>query len=172
MAAVLPQSFASVELSKLQRHPANPRIGPVDAIAESIEANGFFGALVVQSSTGYILIGNHRAEAAAREGITTLPVLWVDVDDERAMRIMLADNRIAELARWADDGLRDLLQSLSATPDGLAGTGFTPSELDRMLTADQFVPVEQTNRVDVSAAHTCPQCGYTWRDGADGAVVA
>ncbi|WP_139806694.1 hypothetical protein [Deinococcus hopiensis] len=48
-----------VPVSDLKPHPRNPNVGNVDVIAESIKVNGFYGALVVQKSTGYILKGNH-----------------------------------------------------------------------------------------------------------------
>jgi DNA modification methylase len=55
-------------------------------------------------------------------------VLWVDVDDERARRILVADNRTAELASWDDAELLALLVSL----DDLRGTGFSQAELEAM----------------------------------------
>ncbi len=52
--------IVSVNRKDLITHPKNPRKGNVDLIIESIEENGFYGALIVQKSTGYILTGNHR----------------------------------------------------------------------------------------------------------------
>ena len=58
-----------VPLASLKRHPDNPRRGDVKAIALSINKNGFYGAVIVQRSTRYILAGNHRADADLGEGL-------------------------------------------------------------------------------------------------------
>jgi hypothetical protein len=62
------QAYELVEVGELEPHPDNPREGNVDAIAESVEANGFSGAIVAQRSTGHVLAGNHRL-LAARPGL-------------------------------------------------------------------------------------------------------
>ncbi|MFC4424851.1 ParB N-terminal domain-containing protein [Deinococcus navajonensis] len=77
----------------LKLHPRNPNAGNVDVIAESIRTNGFYGAEVVQKSTGHILKGNHTFQAACQVGLPQIPVFWLDVDDAAALRILLVDNR-------------------------------------------------------------------------------
>lgn len=108
------------ETDTLKRHPRNPRIGNTKAIDESIGANGWYGAVTVQRSTGYILAGNHRYDAAVNRGASEIPVVWVDVDDETALRILLADNKIADLGEYDEETLTDVLASL----DTLEGTGY------------------------------------------------
>lgn len=60
-------------------------------------------------------------------------MVWVDVDDERATRIMLADNQTANLASYDDGALAALLVELAATAEGLAGTAFDADDLDDLL---------------------------------------
>jgi ParB-like chromosome segregation protein Spo0J len=130
----LPQTYEAVPLAAVHPHPRNPRRGDLDVITESITTNGFFGACIAQRSTGAILVGNHRWQAAQQAGETTVPVLWVDVDDDLAQRIMVADNRTAELAIWDDPTLAEILAELrDADTAGLAGTGFTDADLDNLL---------------------------------------
>lgn len=112
--------YELVEVDKLKPHPANPRRGNVPKIRESIQRNGFFGALVAQRSTGYVLVGNHRLEAAKLEGVRRVPVLWKLVDDEEAKAILLADNRTSDIAGYDEQALADLLESMGS----LEGTGF------------------------------------------------
>lgn len=131
---VLAQDYAEVKLTEVSPHPDNPRQGDVGAIEQSITANGFYGALVVQRSTGHILVGNHRYMAAQKAGIESLPALLVDVDDERAKRILLVDNRAGELASWDHDALAQMLTDLSATDEELVGTLYTDADLDDLLT--------------------------------------
>lgn len=131
------QSYEQVSVDAVQTHPDNPRRGSVDAIRESIDASGFYGAIVVQRSTGFVLAGNHRLQAARAAGLTEVPAIFVDVDDTVARRILVADNRTSDLASYDDRGLADLLSSLADgaadVGDALTGTGFTGSDLDSLL---------------------------------------
>ena len=129
----LTQDVQHVPINRLRAHPANPREGDVGAIWESIQENGFFGALVVQESSGCILAGNHRWMAAKEAGMQEVPVIYVDVDDERAMRILLADNRTNDVATYDGETLADLLEHLESTDGGLAGTGYDGDALDELL---------------------------------------
>src|SRR5438874_12420683 len=58
----------AVPISAIRLHPKNARAGDLGAICQSIEHNGWFGACLVQQSTGFILAGNHRHQAAAHSG--------------------------------------------------------------------------------------------------------
>ena len=124
--------YEVVPTSRLKHHPRNPRRGDVDRIAESMDVNGVFGALVVQRSTCHVLAGNHRLKAARKLGIETLPVTWVDVDDATAHRILLADNRTSDLGSYDDTQLAELLQALD-NDGGLLGTGYTGDDLAALL---------------------------------------
>lgn len=102
------------------------------AIYQSIEANGFYGAIVAQRSTGYILAGNHRYKAAVEAGAKSVPVIWVDVDDETAVRVLLADNRTNDVASYDNAVLAEILTELANGP-GLEGTGYDGDDLDQLL---------------------------------------
>lgn len=104
----------------LREHPDNPNRGDMATIEESLEVNGWFGAVIAQKSTGYVLAGNHRFRAAVERGAKEIPVVWKDVDDEAAMRIMLADNQTARRADPNEEKLTAILQSLPH----LGGTGY------------------------------------------------
>lgn len=129
----LEQKFEQVAVGELQVHPENPRSGDIDLISESIAHNGFFGAIVAQRSTGRILAGNHRWKAAKAEGRNRVPVAWVDVDDDHALRILLADNRTNDVAGYDDALLAGLLAELNESC-GLEGTGYKPEDLEQLLT--------------------------------------
>ena len=93
----------STDGDHIKPHPDNARRGNVDAIRQSIQANGFFGSLVVQRSTGHILVGNHRFRAAQAEQLPEVPVMFIDCDDDEAKRILLADNRTSDLGVYDDE---------------------------------------------------------------------
>lgn len=121
-------------LDTVRPHPRNPRQGDTGAIHESIEANGFYGAIIAQKSTGFILAGNHRWQAARQAGATEIPITWVDVDDDHALRILLADNRTNDLASYDDSALAELLQEIHEAHGNLMGTGYDGDDLDQLLT--------------------------------------
>jgi ParB-like chromosome segregation protein Spo0J len=102
------------------------------SISESMSINGFYGAILVQASTGYILVGNHRFREAVRQGADKIPVFWADVDDEEALRIMLADNKTADEGTYDETVLEELLASL----DSLEGTGYGLASLQEQLERD------------------------------------
>ena len=93
-----------------------------------------------------IIAGNHRTRVARRLGETTIPVLFVDVDDDQARRLLLVDNRTNDLATYDDRELVRLLADL----DGLNGTGFDDDDLARLLAeledADPDMPVRGDER--------------------------
>jgi ParB-like chromosome segregation protein Spo0J len=127
-ASLVSQSYQLVPLDFLREHPDNPREGDTGAIHASIETTGFYGTIVVQRSTGRVLAGNHRLKAARAAGLTELPAMVLDVDDDTARRILLVDNRTNDLASYDEHALAGLLLSL----DDLVGTGFSPEDLQAL----------------------------------------
>jgi len=163
----LPQVFRDTPLDELRVHPRNARKGSVSAISESIEHNGFFGACVAQVSTGHILVGNHRFLAAREQGMATIPVLWVDVSNAHATRILLADNRTNDVAGYDKDALAALLSDLS-NMDGLSGTGYTEDDLEALIseiTTPNFEPATEgeQGRLDKLKPCVCPECGHEFK---------
>ena len=134
---IINQTTETAPIDTIRPHPRNPRQGDTGAIHQSIDANGFYGAVVAQKSTGYSLAGNHRWKAAQQAGATEVPVTWVDVDDDHALRILLADNRTNDLATYDDHALADLLKSLHESTGTLTGTGYDGDDLDDLLGALQ-----------------------------------
>ncbi len=130
---VISGNYELVDVESVEPHPQNTNEGDVGAVIESIEANGFWGACLVQRSTRRIIAGSHRWDAARQVGVAEIPVLWADVDDERALRIMLADNRTTRLGMDDPRSLEAILTDLSMTPRGLSGTGFDRDALDELI---------------------------------------
>lgn len=71
---LLPQRYEMRAVDSLQPHPQNANEGDVGAIVESIDENGFFGAVLVQASTGRILAGKHRWASAIERGDSGMSV--------------------------------------------------------------------------------------------------
>lgn len=161
---VINQTTELAPVDAVRAHPKNPRQGDTGAIHESIQANGFYGTIIAQKSTGYILAGNHRHQAAVQAGATEIPVTWVDVEDDHALRILLADNRTNDLATYDDVALAEILKDIHEDYGTLAGTGYDGDALDELL-ADvnpDFEPVGmgEQPRLDEKKKSVCPECGH------------
>jgi ParB-like nuclease family protein len=151
--ATVPQRYAVTDLDRVRPHPKNPRQGDVGMISQSIDKNGFYGGLIVQEKTGLILAGNHRWRAAKQAGLTQLPMIFVDVDDATALRILLADNRANDLASYDTAGLAAVLQELGV--EAMAGTGYDGDDLDKLLRdlagTDPFADLVEGQRLGMAA---------------------
>ena len=148
------EQVAMVKVDELSQHPKNPRTGNIGAIQESIEANGWYGTVVAQRSTGYVLAGNHRLQAAQLVGIESVPVYWVDVDDDTAARILLADNRVNDLASYNDEALKELLSEM-AEKNNIDGTGWYVDDIETLLgeIEDDWRPDADTDPLDLESEY-------------------
>ena len=153
--------------------PGNPRQGDIGAVSESMRVNGIYQPIIVNKGTHTgrpleIIAGNHRAQAAQQLGHDTIPAIVLDVDDEAAARIALADNRTSDLASYDTDALLVMLQQL---PD-LTGTGYDGDDLDALLADNEvpdFAPDEDgMASLDSFTPKLCQKCGYDVANNPDG----
>lgn len=129
MEEVLFSQTEMVSVSTLKPYGKNPRKGNVRAIAESLATNKQYRPIVVQKSTKQILAGNHTWQAAKSLGWKQIAVVFVDVNDDEAKKIVLADNRTNDLAEYDDKVLGELLSSLGT----ITGTGYNESDMEALL---------------------------------------
>jgi len=176
---ILNQQTALEPIDAVTPHPKNPRRGDTEAIQASVQELGFYGVVIAQRSTGHILAGNHRYLAAQAAGAREIPVTWLDVTDEQARRILLADNRTSDLGGYDTTALADLLASLPES--ALTGTGYDASDAASLLAAAHpYTPppmstptppaTEPATRRDATPIDTrlvmCPNCGHEFHTDA------
>ena len=163
---VIAQEYEQVASDTLILHPRNIRQSDLGEIIESIKANGFYGALIAQRSTRHVLAGNHRLEAARSVGIPSVPVIWVDVTDDAALRVMLVDNATQDKASNNDAALAELLAGLANTESGLTGTGYSLEELQSLIdgmAGPMFEPDPEPTSDGAGPENvTCPHCGKSF----------
>lgn len=133
-AKIIAEQSIEIDIDDAKPYRKNPRVGNLDAIRESIRENGFFAPIIVQKSTGEILAGNHRWMAAKAEGFKKVPAVYVDVDDQHAAKIVLADNRTNDLASYNSEILSDILAGL---PTASVGTGYDDQAVRSLLAGMQ-----------------------------------
>ena len=153
-----------VPVDAIQPREDNVNQGDLGAVIESMDANSFYGAVLVQKSTSCIIAGKHRWLAAKDRGLKMVPVIWADVDDDRARRIMLADNRTQRLGMDDPAALAELLQRIDAETGTLLGTGFDADALDELLADLELSGAHDSADQDAAAPGsetvTCPECGH------------
>lgn len=125
--------YAIVDVDALKPHPLNPNRGDVDRIRTSIDQNGFFGVVIAQENTNYIIAGEHRWRAADAAGLLQVATLFLDVDDATAVAILLVDNESRKRGRYDDDALLGLLKEARSTDGTLKGTGYSDEDLAELL---------------------------------------
>jgi hypothetical protein len=129
---------------QLNTYVANPRRGDLAAIEGSLIANGQYKPVTVNKGTHTgrpleVLGGNHtviairnlRERYPADERWHVVYYTLLDVDEDAARRIVIADNRIGQLGGFDDVALAELLGSLVGT--GLDGTGYTDGDYDDLV---------------------------------------
>lgn len=134
-----------VDPATLKGFPGNARRGDVEKIRDSIRENGgLYTALIVQRSTGYVVIGNHTFAAAKAEGFDLVPVHFMDWDDRQARHVNLRDNKISDDATYSIDAL---IEQLTADDVDLALAGWTPDELDELIAPPEEDPEDDVDPV-------------------------
>lgn len=127
-----------VDLSTLRPDPDNANEGDVDSVIESIEVNGYINPMIARADNGMIVAGHTRYAALMELGETRGPVLFMDTDENGALRYQVGDNQTARRARLNPTLQLEILKRLQHTDDGLLGTGY-----DEILMQDLMLQKER-----------------------------
>lgn len=166
--------YVKLPVDDLQTFSRNPRRGDVNAIAVSLAKHGQYRPIVVNagSLTGRrneVLAGNHTLLAARSLGWKAIDVAMIDVDEDTARSIVLADNRLADLGEYDLGDLHALMSSL----EDLGGTGYSSDDLAELERA--LFPPEppRTDADDVPEAPEDPvsEVGQIWQLGSHRLLV-
>lgn len=176
----LAKAIELVAPGKLKPYEKNARVHSADQIeklATSIREYGFANPILVDKDYG-VIAGHGRLEAAKKLRLDQVPIIILDyLSDKQKRALILADNRIAEDARWDFGVLKDELGDLEDLELDLSDMGFTDAELDSLLseideppaTAKPQIPagvtvsaeqLEPPESVDVP---TAPSAATEWR---------
>jgi DNA modification methylase len=128
-------TIEEVSIDLLRPDPANPRrIGEseLDSLTRSLRRFGFVQPVLARRQDGTVIGGHQRLVAARRLGLTTIPVIWLDLTIEQARLLGLALNRIS--GSWDDQLLARLLADLQSSPGiDLSLSGFGDDEVRDLL---------------------------------------
>lgn len=119
----------NVPITQLKGHEKNPRQGNIEVVMESLQTFGQYRPILANQRNKTIIAGHHTWLAARRLGWTEISVAWVDVDDDTHKRIMLMDNRSADLGTYDDTILAELFRDLG----DFTATGYDEDEVASIL---------------------------------------
>jgi hypothetical protein len=132
-------------------------------IADSIRAFGFTNPVLTDSS-GMIVAGHGRVEAAKLLGMAKVPTIPLESLNENQIRAyILADNKLAEKAGWDNSILAIELQHLSSVDLGfdVTLTGFEIPEIDLILQESASDEIEE-DPVEIRPGPPVTKPGDLW----------
>lgn len=121
----------SVKLSEIFPYYDNPRdnTNAVEPTKESIKRFGFVKPILVDKD-GVIIAGHTRYVAAYQLGMEFVPVVYSDMDDEKAKKYRILDNKLAEKSSFDEDQLLEELRNMEVPTDMQA---FFFEDINQML---------------------------------------
>jgi len=105
-----------VEPGKLKPHPANPNRHPesqINLLARIMSEHGIRWPISVSNRSGFIVSGHGRLMAAQALELDKFPVVYQDFKSEsEELAVLVADNKIAELAETDGSKMGDIIVEL------------------------------------------------------------
>jgi ParB-like chromosome segregation protein Spo0J len=98
---------------------------------DSLETYGAVEPAVFNRTTGEVVGGHMRVQAARVLGWETYPTVFVDLDRDNQRLLNLALNRIS--GEWDEDMLAEVLWELKESGSDLGLSGFEEGELEKLL---------------------------------------
>ncbi len=137
-----------ISLATLKPDPKNPRtisVNQFEDLQRNIDQFGIVEPLVVNRRNMEIVGGHQRKKAAEALGITSVPVVWVDLDRKLQTTLNISLNKLG--GDFDMDMLPELILELDE--DLLGMTGFGEDELSK-LQPDPFDNEEEPKKPKVA----------------------
>lgn len=122
------EEIIDISLDELRANPYQPRKvfkdESLDELAESIKEHGVFQPIIVKKSIkGYeIIAGERRVRASKKAGLTKIPAIIRNLNDEQMMEIALLENLQRENLSAIEEAVayKSMIEKLSLTQDELS----------------------------------------------------
>ena len=125
----------NIKITALRPDPYNPRRiaeDELEALTRSMQEFGFVDPVIARREDRTVIGGHQRLVAARKLGFGIVPVVFLDISEERARLLGLALNRIS--GQWDQELLARLLAELEAIPNiDLSLSGFADDEISKLL---------------------------------------
>lgn len=158
-----------IPIGDLQPSWDNPRHltdQALDRIVESIRRYGYTQPILVDPSLT-IITGHSRYAALLKLGWKSVPVIVIDLAEDRVREYRVIDNRTAEFADWDDDLLavelalweQELVEEFFGKRRSLVPSSVTAEAVEQ---ADRAVAALRSASNPASTEVSCPACGYAF----------
>lgn len=163
------------EIKPYWRNPRDNKAA-IEEARKSIEEMGYLQNIVVDKDNT-IIVGHSRWKALQLLGWEQVPVTVANLDDKKAKKYRIIDNKVGEAATWVMDDLMTEMREIGVEEmamffpeldiqtnlDSLAGVGHkTPTEAQvnkqQEKNEGQFSKLSQ-DRTDNLVDMICPECG-------------
>ncbi len=149
----------------LVQNPRNARQHPreqIHRLAQTIKKLGVFVPILIDDDR-VILAGHGRLQAARYLEMGEVPTLTVSGLNESEKRaFVIADNRMAEMAKWDRETLRFEIRELVVLDIDIELTGFDTGQVDIMLDGHHQDPPEALPDVSVDTSDVVTRTGDLW----------
>lgn len=145
-----------VDITSLNEATYNPRTITKDefnGLKASLSTFGFVDPVIANSRNNVIVGGHMRVQAWRELGNTTVPVVWVDLDEkaERKLNVVLNSQKIS--GTYDELKLAQLLETFKYDDD------YQPLRLAELEPADGSTPKPKDNDEPQEYLADCPCCG-------------
>jgi len=121
----------------------------IQQIANSIREFGFTNPILIKPDKT-VIAGHGRLLAAKEIGMPHVPCIVLDnLTDEQCRALVIADNKLAENARWNFELLAQELQDLKDIDFDLSVTGFSEKEMDKLFENLEEKPETKEDEFDI-----------------------
>ncbi len=134
-AVTSPLQIEHVPIDDLRPDPANPRRisdAELEALTRSIREFGLVDPVIARRDDKLVIGGHQRLLAARKLGLATVPVVFIDLSEDRAKLLNVALNKIS--GEWDTELLARLLADLDGDID-LTLSGFADDELQKLVSS-------------------------------------
>jgi ParB-like nuclease domain len=132
-----------VPILELRPNPRNPNKhseDQVNRLMAALRRDGQTRPLLARKANSMLIAGHGVHTAARRLGWEHISVVFLDVEQRDADRIMLSDDRLAALSELDQRRVADLLQEVA---DGdLMATGYSVEEAAKVLQSSEITDLE------------------------------
>ena len=151
-------------LSELKLDERNTRLHDrrnIEMIKASLQEFGQYRPFVVDQDM-IIRVGNGMYVAMQELGMTEGDCSILQLTPEQAMALSVVDNRAAELSKWDEVKLAQVITDLG---DEKTTVGFNEKEITDILNKVELDKIDMPDDSEPETPLTaCPDCGFEWRE--------
>lgn len=152
------------QVDQLLANPLNFRLHPDNqqqALAGAIDDIGFIRSVTVNQRTGRVVDGHLRVTLAARSGVESLPVEYVDLSEAEEAQALLSLDPIAAMAASDKAKLDELMRAVQSDDERVQAMISEIAIKENLFIPDEFPEYTEDVENDVEYL-TCPECGHKW----------